>query len=130
MPTPVELGAFPDAEDLAKELLADLTVQPVFTVLPEDLQGRLPLQRVTRVGGGDDRVTDTARVVVETYGRTREEARALAEATRQRFGRRRARTAVGIMDRAVTEVAPHATTHPDPAVRMRTAIYRMSMRRI
>lgn len=123
------MANWPDPEDLVKELLADLTATPVHTSLPADLQDRLPLQRVRRIGGSDDEVTDVARVVVETYAATRDGARDLAEQTRQRFKRRRARTSVGIMDRATTEVAPYTTASPNADVRMRTAIYRMSMRR-
>ncbi|MFC6885291.1 MULTISPECIES: hypothetical protein [Actinomadura] len=129
MPTPVERPPYPDAEDVAAALLDDLTTEQVVIVTPEDLQDRLPLQRVLRIGGSDDQLTDTARIVVDTYAATSAEARTLAEQTRQRFGRRRARTSAGIMDRATTEVAPHAVPHPNPQVRMRTAIYRLRLRR-
>lgn len=125
-----DLPPYPDAEDVAAELLADLTPgREVVTTLPADLQDQLPLQQAVRIGGGDDDHTDVARIAVDTYAATEAEALALARLTQQRFKRRRARTSAGMMDRATTEVSPHSATYPNEAVRRATAIYRMSLRR-
>lgn len=127
MPTPA--APWPDTEQIVAEVLADLTDDEPVLVLPEDLQDRLPLQRVRRIGGADDRITDVVRVDVETYAATRAEAVRLAGLAQQRLLAGRTRTRYGLLDRAVTEVSPRPVTHPDQRVRMVRATYRVSVRR-
>lgn len=123
------LAPWSPVERMAAEVLADLSTQPIGTATPENLAEVLPVWRVLRIGGADDGVTDTARLVVETYAATVPEAEDLAEQGRQRLLRRRVRTSHGLIDRGETEVAPHLVPHPNPGVRMVEAIYRLSSRR-
>ncbi|KAB2344878.1 tail completion protein gp17 [Actinomadura rudentiformis] len=123
---------WPDIEELLLHVLADLTTGTVVTVTPPDLQQHLPVIRVRRLGGSDNRVSDTARVDVDVYAATRAEAHALGEAVRQRLlvaPHVVAGPSGGVIDRVVTEVAPHSVTHPDPGTRRVTATYRTTARR-
>lgn len=125
-----ELPGWPDVERLLAEVLADLTPgTEVGTDLPEDLQDRLPLQRVKKIGGAGDDITDVARVDVEAYAFTREQAVPLAEAQRQRIIAAPHRTAAGLIDRVRTEVGPHRMPYTDPAIVLLQATYRISVRR-
>lgn len=124
-----ELPGWPDIHAVVADLLADLTTHPVVTSLPADLQEQIPLYRVRRVGGPDDRITDQPRVDVEAYAGTWAQALTLAEEARQRLLAGRARTVAGVLDRAETEVGPFAVPYPDPGVRCCAATYRLSLRR-
>lgn len=118
-----------DAELLVAEALDDLVDHEVVTDVPADLQEQLPLIRVRRIGGGDDRRTDTARVAVEAYAASRTQAAAIAEQARAKLGRRRIRTTSGLIDRADTEVGPTRLPYDDPDIRLVQAIYRVTARR-
>lgn len=123
------LPPWPNVFDVLAELLADLAPQEVVSVTPDDLEEHLPLCRVVRIGGNDDRITDVARVDVEVYAGTWTQAWDLAEDARQIVLVRRQRTAAGLLDRAETEVAPRRLSHPNPRVRLVGAVYRVYTRR-
>jgi hypothetical protein len=130
-----DLAAFPDAEHMLMDALADLVAGPadVVTVIPDDLQTRLAtgrsVIRVRVIGGSDDRIADHPRVDVETFGSTRAAAQPLAETIRQRLISGPLRTSHGIIDRAATEVGPQEIPYDDPDVRRWIATYRLSTRR-
>ncbi|GAA1457014.1 hypothetical protein NE857_09160 [Nocardiopsis exhalans] len=121
---------WPDAEETVAWVLARLTpgrdVVSVMNGLPADL----PLIRVTRIGGSDDLVTDTARVEVVVYAATRAEAHALAERARSLLLPGRHQTPHGGIDHVFTEVGPHERPTAEPRrVRRWGAVYRVSARR-
>ncbi|WP_073946523.1 hypothetical protein [Streptomyces kebangsaanensis] len=123
-----DLAPYPDIEDLLVQALADLT--STGTVYPPDLEAQLPFTRVRRVGGGDDRRTDTALVEVETAAATRAQAWQVARQVQQRLisGPFHAPGA-GVMDRAQTEIGLRGVLHDNPAVRCVLATYSVSARR-
>lgn len=45
---------------------------------PADLEKRLPVIRIERIGGGDERFTERPRVAVDVFAATADEARSLA----------------------------------------------------
>lgn len=123
-------SSWPDVHDVLTEVLADLTEQEVMTVrLPADLQDRLPLQRVRRIGGTNDGTTDVARVDIEVYAASYEQGRDLAAAQQQLVERRRIRTSFGMVDRGSTEVAPIEVPYPDERIRMWRGTYQLALRR-
>ncbi|WP_335936620.1 hypothetical protein [Streptomyces sp. PTD5-9] len=123
-----DLALFPDIEDLLVQALADLS--RTGTVYPPGLEGRLPFTRVRRIGGGDDRRTDTALVEVETAAATRAQAWQVARQVQQRLISGPLRVpGAGVMDRAVTDVGLRGVLHDNPAVRCVLATYRVSARR-
>jgi hypothetical protein len=130
-----ELAPFIDVEHALMDLFADLVDDPadVVTVLPNDLQARLAVDRqvirVRVIGGSDDRISDHPRVDVEVFGATRAVAKPLAETIRQRLISGGHRTAHGVIDHATTEVGPQETPYDDPDVRRWSATYRLSTRR-
>ena len=129
---PVDLPVFPDVALVLIEVFADIAAAAsaaTVTNLPADLQAVLPVIRVRRLGGGDDRWTDAPRVDVEVYAATRAVAVPLAEQLRQRLLSRPHATAHGVIDRAVTEVGPQEIPYEDQDVRLVAATYRLSLRR-
>lgn len=80
----VLLAAFPDAEYELCQVLPDaVSGLKADTVTPADWTGMLPFCRVTRTGGGDDRITDTSFLTVDVFAATRAEAMTTFEAVRQ-----------------------------------------------
>ncbi|GAA0976087.1 DUF3168 domain-containing protein [Nocardiopsis tropica] len=123
-----DLPPFPDIEDLLADALADLAETGSET--PDDLQDRLPFIRITRIGGSDDRRTDTSRADVDCFGRTRKQAWELARAVQQRLISGPTRVpGVGLIDRARTELGPRRAPHPDQTLCRVLATYRVSARR-
>jgi hypothetical protein len=76
-----DLVGYPDIESLLIDLLADFGT--VDTVTPADLATVLPFIRISRIGGTDDRITDTARVDVDCFQSTRVLVQTMAEGVRQ-----------------------------------------------
>ena len=94
------------------------------------LQTELPFIRIRRIGGSDDRVTDTARVDVRVYEVDLSAAEELSETIRQRLISGPAATVHGVMDRAFTEAGPLEVPGPDPdRYRVVSTTYRVSVRR-
>ncbi|PRX95572.1 hypothetical protein [Allonocardiopsis opalescens] len=123
-----DLAPYTDAEDAVMDALGDIA--PAVAWTGTDTAEDLPVFRVRRIGGPDDRVTDAARVAVAALAATTAQAKALAEAARQRLTSGPLRTPSGVIDRAATEVGPQAAPTADPdRVRAREAIYRVYLRR-
>lgn len=128
-----DLAAWPDVHDVLPLVFADLVADPDSQIvgprLPNDLQDLLPLIRDRAIGGGDDRITDVPRVDIEVYAADYPTAWALAEAIRQRLLAYPHITAVGRIDKVITESRPAEIPHDDQAVRLVAATYRISFRR-
>lgn len=78
------LAAFPDAEyELCQVIPNAAAGLKADTVTPADWTGMLPFCRVTRTGGGDDRITDTSFITVDVFAATRAAAVSTFEAIRQ-----------------------------------------------
>jgi len=124
-----DLAVFIDIETAVMDLLADLATGGIGTVTPSNLNTSMPFVRVTRIGGGDTRITDTARVDVDAFGATRTVAYNLAEACRQRLISGPHVTAPGVLDSVTTDAGPHEVPWGDPTIRRFTASYSVSSRR-
>lgn len=124
-----DLAPFSDVERMLVDVLADFG--GTGTVLPTDLPSKLPFVRPRRIGGTDDGVTDRARVVIDVFAGTRAQAWDVARRLQQRMisGPRRV-PGVGIIDRATTNVGPQDAPYEDQRVRLVTAIYDVSSRRL
>ncbi|MFE6282435.1 hypothetical protein [Streptomyces sp. NPDC057877] len=124
-----DLAPFPDVEDLLVQALADLS--QTGTVYPPDLDSSVPFTRVRRVGGTDDRRTDSALVDVETAAATRAAAWPVARAIQQRLISGPLHVAgVGVVDRTVTEVGLRGVLLDNPDLRAVLGTYRLSLRRL
>lgn len=125
------LAGFPPTARVVADVLAGLGALVGETDLT--LQAKLAtgqVIRVRRIGGGDDRFTDAARIDVDVYAVDLSDAEATAEAARQRLISGPSFTAHGVLDRADTEVGPREVPSPDPAAyRVVSATYRVSVRR-
>jgi hypothetical protein len=120
------LSAYPDIEDVALELFAELA--PTVLTTPETLVP--PLIQVRRVGGTDNRITDQPRIEVQSFGASHASGRDLAEACRQTVLAAVATTVAGAsIDRAWTESAPVYVAYGDPTAHRYVATYRIEVRR-
>lgn len=128
----VALSAWPTAVRIVAAVLDDLgeVVGETGTNLLELLQDDGKVIRVRRIGGSDDRFTDTARVDLRVYAVDLSSAEQTAEACRQRLISGPHATAHGVLDRAVTEVGPQEIPGPDPEnYRVVNTTFRASVRR-
>lgn len=131
-----DLDVWPDVHSVLKLLFADLCDNVVGPTRPPNYQNSMPMIRVRRLGGGDDRITDTARVDVEIYTSKDLEngggwpvASSLARRVQQRLLNRPHVTEAGRIDTVETESSPAEIPHDDQAVRLVAATYRISFRR-
>ncbi|RDG37961.1 phage tail termination protein [Streptomyces corynorhini] len=125
-----DLAPYPDLEYLLVQALAVPALPAAVTVYPPDLEQRLPMVRVVRLGGADDGRTDAARIEIETAAATRAQAWEIARSVQQLLlSGPLLVPGAGLIDRAVTEDGPHGVLHDNPAVRCVAATYRVSARR-
>lgn len=124
-----DLAPYPDVEVLLLEVLADLVDEPPVTSTPVDLQDRMPMIRVRRIGGSSGALSQAPRVAVEVYAGTRGEAWTVARAVEQRMLTRRIRTASGMVDRADVETGPTQLAYTAEHIRLVSATYRVVTRR-
>lgn len=127
----IVLGAWPDAERVVTDVLAGLDgIGGIGAETDTALQQRLPFVQVRRIGGTDDRITDTARVDVRVYTTDRTAAKQLAEDARQLLLAGPRATVHGVLDHASTESGPQVMPAADTDdLRMVQATYRISLRR-
>lgn len=120
------MSSFVDIEDVALALLASagtVVLATPTTITP-------PLIVVRRVGGFDNRITDVARLRVQTFGATHTAAYALAETCRQLILASPATRVAGVnIDRAVVEGAPAYVDYGQPPLQRYIATYRIEVRR-
>jgi hypothetical protein len=122
------LAPFSDVERAVGDLVADLGATGSETNIT--LQSTLPYIRIRRIGGTDDRVTDSARVDVHVYDADASDAKDIADLIRQRLISGPSMTSRGVIDRARTDVGPQTIPADDTAdIRQVVATYRISMRR-
>jgi hypothetical protein len=100
------LPGFPDAEFEICQVLPNavegLTADTVTPSVWPTANGWC-FARVTRTGGGDDRITDTSRVTIDVFAATRANASAYAEAVRQYLTQE---GCVGVFDTITCDIAP------------------------
>jgi hypothetical protein len=120
---------FADVELMVKAVLDPLSGGRVNDATPPDLESRMPFQRVERIGGADDGVTDDASVDVEAFAGTRAEAWALAEDQRQLLLDGRHGTEFGLIDHVRTVAGPSRRPWDNPKVHRFGATYRITARR-
>lgn len=125
---------FPDAERALGDLLADLGT--CGTETPLTLQDGLPYIRLSRTGGTDDLVTDTATVSVDVFAADASSAKNTAALVRQRLIRGPLladvsfATAHGLVDQVRTAIGPQMIPPTDSDnLRLCAASYTVHMRR-
>lgn len=121
--------AWPDLELLAVTYLSDQLGVRVVTVLPADLADHLPLIRVARGPGDDDKVTDSPLLDVETFAADRGGMWDLAEDTRQALHALAGRAVDGkLVDTVTTATGPTWVEYGNPAAHRAVASYRFALR--
>jgi hypothetical protein len=128
-----EFTAFQDVETVLMTYLTGVvTGATCGTATPDNLGDVLPFIRIMRIGGGDDRHFDTAKVSIDSFGLTRMDSYTLGEAIRQALlsypivipG-----TPDQVIDLVTTETAPQEIPWGDVNVRRRNAVYSVWTRR-
>lgn len=122
------MAPFPDAEQVAQDMLTDLGWACKW--LPKELIEHLPVIMVTRVGGTDDGVTDRAEIQVDVWHVDRSQAWALASRVRERVREFGYGGMVGdiYVDQAVLIQAGQQIPTEDPDDRVVTQLVRLDMR--
>ncbi|MEU0858415.1 hypothetical protein ABZ352_23695 [Streptomyces griseofuscus] len=72
----------PDIEAVLNPWAEELTGAEAGAETPDDLETRLPVIRIERIGGGDDRFASAPRVAVDVFAATADGARTLANQLR------------------------------------------------
>lgn len=131
------LPAYPDPERAVGDLLAALVAGgAVGSETPKGLQSLVPYIRITRTGGSDNLVTDTATISVDVFAADLDDAKDIAGQALQilttpvSLGGVPKQTDHGTIDTAVTDVGPQTLPPADSDnLRLVVASYRVSMRR-
>ena len=131
---PIDLPAFPDAEDVVMALLT--VVAPTTTDTAADLDSDAPVIKVTRVGGTDDFFTDRPLVEVAVFAPTYEQARQLARQCQQVILASSGRQIVTpdhpdgvLIDKAETTSAPLRVPYDNENLRHKAGTYQFAWRR-
>lgn len=95
---------------------------------PADLETRLPVIRVERGGGGDERFTDHPRVFVDVFAATADEARTLANRVRDALLFLRGPVNGAVIRDVRCDSGPARQPWANEAVHRRGATYSVSLR--
>lgn len=128
------LTPFPDIERVLVVLLGAIEgVAGAGAVTPSNLgaDDSMPFIRVQRTGGGDDLITDSAKVSIDAFGATRDDAYSLAEQIRQILLKNPIVANGYVIDHVATGVGPTDIPWGADAsnVRRFNASYTLSVRR-
>jgi hypothetical protein len=128
-----DLAPWPDVHLIAAPALLELGALRVVgpRTTKDWLKTGLPADHISRIGGSNlaDKITDIARLSIESAAATYEASRDHAEAIRQRFLSGPVRNQHGRIDRCEVEVAPVLVPYPVEDIFIHAAVYRLSMRR-
>ena len=120
------LSPFPDAEAVVIDIISP--VAPGYTELPD---GFIPdAIRVTRTGGADDGITDSALVEVTSFGSSRARAWQMDGEVRQHILAAGGSAFNGVLvDQSRTAIPSQQLPDPRDDVRVVTSSYRLAFRR-
>lgn len=127
-----DLDDWPDTYVALSEALSDLAaIGPETPADPDGTYGWLPFIRVQRVGGSDDRITDSPVVAIGAFDATRQLAAPLAGRIRQRLLNTPLMVpGKALIDSATTATGPMEVPYGDvKRVRLFTATYQVQLRR-
>lgn len=97
--------------------------------LPNDLLQHLPYVRVTRVGGGDDYITDSALVDIDVFGSTRVQASDAARSVHNSMMHLRHTSVNGVLiDLVETQTGPSWVNWQDENIQRYVMSYRIDSR--
>lgn len=95
---------------------------------PPDLEKRLPVVRVGRVGGPDDRFSQHPRVTVDVFAATADEARTLSNEVRDALVFLNGPVNGAVIRGVRCDSGPTRTPWENPDVHRRSATYTVSLR--
>jgi hypothetical protein len=122
---------WPDVEATVRGYLASVLTGRVVTILPAKLEESLPVTRILRGPGGDDGITDSPLLDVETFGGDRGTMWELAEETRQALHELAGTAFDGVLvDTVQTASGPSYVDYGNPRVHRAVASYRLGLRQL
>ena len=124
------MNDFPDVEAALVGYFGDLGT--CVTVAPPDLDVQIqtkPVIRIERVGGGDNRFLDTAKISIDVFATDRATTYTVAETIRQRLLAFPIALTNCVIDEVATNTGPMEVPWGDANVRRRTALYTVYSRR-
>ncbi|WP_228973398.1 hypothetical protein [Streptomyces sp. DH12] len=98
------------------------------SVVPADLEDRLPVVRVERMGGADDRFAAHPRVAVDVFAATADEARTLANNICDALVFLRGPVGGAVVRGVRCDAGPSRQPWSNPGVHRRGATYTVSLR--
>jgi hypothetical protein len=120
---------WPDVEATVRGYLAATVTGRVVTILPAQLEDSLPVTRILRGPGGDDGITDSPLVDVETFAASRAAMWELAEQTRQALHGLAGKAYGGVLvDSVQTASGPTWVDYGNVRVHRAVASYRLALR--
>lgn len=126
------MSGWPNLELAVIRHLSSVLPGRVVTRLPSDLVGALPVTRVRRGPGGDDKVTDRPTLDVETFAPRNDlnQLWEVAEQTRQVLHAMAGSNVDGhLVDVVSTASGPTQVNYQNPDVERLVATYRIALRR-
>lgn len=118
----------PDIEAVLNPWAEELTGVFAGAETPADLETRLPVIRIQRGGGGDDRFNGSPRVYVDVFAATADEARTLANSLRDALLFLRGPVRGAVIRGVRCDSGPSRQPWASEAVHRRGATYTVSLR--
>lgn len=121
---------WPNVTKLAVRYLYAATGVRTVTTLPSNLVDILPVHRITRGPGGDDKITDSPLVDVETFAASEDQMWEAAEDARQAMHALAGLVVDGaLVDTVTTATSATYVDYGNPKVYRAVASYRLALRK-
>ncbi|MFF9525357.1 hypothetical protein ACF1DV_25760 [Streptomyces achromogenes] len=118
----------PDIEAVLNPWAEALTGHFAGAETPDDLEQQLPVIRIERGGGSDERFSEHPRIFVDVFGRTADEARTLADSLRDALLALRGPVHGAVIRDVRCDSGPSRLPWANEAVYRRGATYTVSFR--
>jgi hypothetical protein len=118
----------PDIEAVLNPWAEELTGAFSAAETPDDLEEQLPVIRIERIGGADDRFSQSPRVAVDVFAATADEARTLANSLRDALVFLSGPVHGAVIRGVRCDAGPTRLPWANPAVHRRGATYTVSLR--
>ncbi|MER7922181.1 hypothetical protein ABTY96_03420 [Streptomyces sp. NPDC096057] len=118
----------PDIEAVLNPWAEELTGATAGAETPDDLETQLPVIRIERGGGADDRFSGHSRVFVDVFAATADEARTLSNALRDALLFLRGPVNGAVIRNVRCDSGPSRLPWANEAIHRRGATYTVSLR--
>lgn len=121
---------WPNVTKVTRTYLAAATGTRTVTKLPSNLEAALPVIRVSRGPGSDDKITDSPLLDVEVFAADDDAMWTLAEDAREAMHALAGKSVSGaLVDSVTTATAPVYVDYGNSAIQRAVASYRLALRK-